>query len=209
MGIRCGSNKEKKSEPVVSDRLFESIFEFKIQAKELNKQSIKSNKEKEILFERVRQAILDNKPDLAKVYAEDAIRKRNESIKYQTLSFKLEAVHSKLKAAYQTSKLNENIGKMVNKMSTAVNAMDVVKISETITQFETIFDDLSANSDLMHNALDKVEAGTYQEKDVSNLIMQVAKRNNMELQKDFDDIQRNSDPKIVEKWLEKDKPIMN
>lgn len=202
-----GNKVEKKPEPSPSEKLFETIFEFRMQAKDLAKQARKSEKERDNMYEKVKKAISENKPEAAKLYAQDAIRKRNEAVKYEMLSYKLEAVHSKLKAAYQTSKLNENMNKMVMSMSSAVNAMDLVKISENMTQFEKIFDDLDANAQMMDKAMDNIDAGSYQERDVSTLIMQVAKMNNMELQKDFEEIKANSDPKLVDKWMEKEKPM--
>lgn len=204
-----GNKPEKKPEPSPSEKLFETIFEFRMQAKDLAKQARKSEKERDAMYEKVKKAISENKPEAAKLYAQDAIRKRNEAVKYEMLSYKLEAVHSKLKAAYQTSKLNENMNKMVNSMASAVSAMDLVKISENMTQFEKIFDDLDANAQMMDKAMDNIDAGSYQERDVSTLIMQVAKMNNMELQKDFEEIKANSDPKVVDKWIEKEKAQTN
>jgi len=196
--------KEQKPQKSASDQLFETIFEFKMQAKELAKQSKKSEREKEVMFQKVEKAIAENKPEAAKLYAQDAIRKRNEAVKYEVLSYKIHAVHSKLKSAYQTQKLNENMSKMVTSMSGALNSMDLVKISENMSQFEKIFDDLDANAQLMDKAMDNIDAGSYQDRDVSNLIMQVAKQRNIELQKEFDEIKSNHDPVAVEKAIEKE-----
>lgn len=205
-----GNKQEKKvPEQSASDKLFETIFEFKMQAKELGKQARKSEKEKNQMYEKVKKAIADNKPEAAKLYATDAIRKRNEAVKYELLSFKLEAVHSKLKGAYQTQKLNENMTKMVSSMSSALGSMDLVKINENMSQFEQIFDDLDANSQMMDKAMDNIDAGSYQEKDVSNLIMQVAIQNSMDVNKEFDEIKQNSDPNEVQKWVEKEKTKPN
>jgi len=188
-----------------SDKLFETIFEFKMQARDLEKQSKKSDKEKDKLIGKVKDAIAKNKPEQAKLYAQDAIRKKNEATKYELLSYKLVAVHSKLQSAYQTTKLNENMCKMVNSMSSALGTMDLVKISENMDQFEKMFDNLDANAQLMDHAMDNIDAGSYAERDVSNLIMQVAKVNGMDVQKEFDDIKAQSDPVAVDKEVEKAK----
>lgn len=192
-----------------SEQLFETIFEFKMQAKDLAKQAKKSEREKDAMYEKVKNAIAENKPEKAKLYATDAIRKKNEATKYELLSYKLEAVHSKLKSAYQTQKLNENMSKMVGSMSGALKSMDLIKISENMAQFEKIFDDLDANAQLMDKAMDNIDAGSYQDRDVSNLIMQVAKQNNIEMAKEFDEIKQNHDPKIVDKMIEKEKSVVH
>ena len=200
-------NKQPKKEEKVSDKLFDSIFEFRMQAKELAKQSKKSEKERDMMYAKVKKAIQDNKPEAAKLYAQDAIRKKNEAVKYELLSYKLEAVHTKLKSAYQSSKMNENMTSMVSNMSSALGAMDLVKISDTMSKFETIFDDLDANAQMMDKAMDNIDAGSYADRDVSDLIMQVAKVNQLELQNEFDEIKNTSDPAKVEKMIEKDKSL--
>ena len=203
-----GNEQPKKQPPPQqspSDKLFETIFEFKMQAKELGKQAKKSEKERDVMYEKVKKAISENKPEAAKLYATDAIRKRNEAVKYEMLSYKLEAVHSKLKSAYQTTKLNENMSKIVNSMSNALGTMDLVKISENMGQFEKMFDDLDANAQLMDKAMDNIDAGSYAERDVSNLIMQVAQMNSMQVSNQFDEIVQNSDPKLVNELIQKEK----
>jgi charged multivesicular body protein 1 len=202
-------NKQEPQPPQKSpsDQLFETIFEFKMQAKELSKQSKKLEKERDQMYERVKKAIADNKPEAAKLYATDAIRKRNEAVKYEILSYKLEAVHSKLKSAYQTTKLNENMSKSVISMQNALGTMDLVKISENMNSFEKMFDDLDANAQLMDKAMDNIDAGSYAERDVSNLIMQVAQMNSIQVSKEFDDIVQNSDPKVVNEMISKEKSL--
>lgn len=203
-----GNKETKPKQKSASDQLFETIFEFKMQAKELAKQGKRSEKERDQMYEKVKKAITDNKPEAAKLYAQDAIRKRNEAVKYEILSYKIQAVHSKLKSAYQTQKLNENMSKMVTSMSGALNSMNLEKISENMAQFEQIFDDLDANAQIMDKAMDNIDAGSYQDRDVSNLIMQVAQQNNMDLQKEFEEIKANHDPLVVNQMIEKEKSVM-
>lgn len=185
--------KPKEPEQSTSDKLFETIFEFKMQAKELAKQSKKSEKEKDAMITKVKQAIEQNKPEAAKLFAQDAIRKANEAKKYLALSYKIEAVHSKLKSAYQSQKINESMANMTMKMGDALGAMDLVKVNETMNTFEKMFDNVDVNAQLMDQAMENIDAGTYAEKDVSNLIMQVAKANNMEVENTFAEIKAEAD----------------
>lgn len=198
-----GNKPEKKEEKSTQDVLFETIFEFKMQAKQLAKESKKADREKEVMVEKIKQAFSNNKPEAAKLYAQDAIRKRNEAIKYEQLSLKLEAVHSKLKSAYQAQKLNDNINGMVSQMAGAVKTMDLEKISENMSNFEKIFDDLDANTQLMDKAMENIDAGSYEDQDVNTLIMQVAQANNIELAESFNDIKKNHDPLKVNAMKEK------
>jgi hypothetical protein len=101
--------KNSKPQESASDKMFDMIFEFKMMAKEFEKIARKSQNEENQVKLKVKQAIEKNDMKAAQMYAADAIRKRNESKKYQTLSFKIDAVHSRLKNAYQTQKVIINI----------------------------------------------------------------------------------------------------
>ena len=94
-------------------------------------------------------------------------------------------------------------------MNGALQSMDLVKISENMSQFEKIFDDIDANAQIMDKAMDNIDADAYADKDVNNLIMQVAQTHNCNLEKEFDDIKMNHDPKIVDKNIESEKPMKN
>ena len=51
--------------------------------------------------------------------------------------------------------------------------------------FEKLFDNLDVNAELMDKVMDNVNAGAYNEKDVNNLINQVAHENNLKIEDEF------------------------
>ena len=77
---------------------------------------------------------------------------------------------------------------MTGQLFNALGSMDLVKVNETMTTFEKMFDNLDVNNELMNQVFDNVNAGTYNEKEVSNLIGQVAEEFNMKLEGEFSDI---------------------
>lgn len=197
MGICFGKSPQKEEVKNTQDILFETIFEFKNQANQLSKESKKADKEKELMVEKIKQAFSKNKPDEARLYAENVFKKKNAAIKYELLSLKLLAVHSKLKDAYQAQKLSDNIQSMVTKMSGALNNMNLEKISETMMNFEKIFDNLDVNTKVMEKALDNIDTGSYEDQDVNTLIVQIAQAQNIELSSNFDEIKKNHDPSKI------------
>jgi charged multivesicular body protein 1 len=92
-----------------SDQLFDMIFEFKFISKQMQKESVKAEKEEKKTILKVKEAIEKGLPDSAKIYAADAIRRRNEAKRYQVLSSKLDAIHSRLKTAYQTQTVSRAV----------------------------------------------------------------------------------------------------
>ncbi len=78
---------------------------------------------------------------------------------------------------------------LTEKLVGAGNAMDMVKMMETMQNFEKLFDDLDVNSAMMDQVMDNVNAGTVNDSEVNSLIQQVAQQNGMKLSEDFDQVQ--------------------
>jgi hypothetical protein len=95
-------------------------------------------------------------------------------------------------------------------MSKALGSMDLVQVNETMQNFEKMFDNLDVNAEFMDRVMDNVNAGSYKEKDVDNLIGQVAKEFSLKVHDDFIDIQAgNKVPQQKVKVEEKEEDPLN
>ena len=61
-------------------------------------------------------------------------------------------------------------------------------MTETMSNFEKLFDDLDVNSNMMDQVFDNVNAGTVNENEVNQLIGQIAQQNGMQLSEEFEDV---------------------
>jgi charged multivesicular body protein 1 len=183
-------NDHKKQVPKqsASDQMFDMLFEFKMMAKNLQKQSVKAVQEEKFSVMKVKEAIERNNIETAKIHATDAIRKKNESRRLLILSSKIDAVHSRLQNAYQTSKLTEGMQTLTRQMNSALGSMDLVQVNETMKGFENMFDNLDVNAEFMDRVMDNVNAGTADESGVKDLIGQVATEFNIKLESEFSDV---------------------
>ncbi len=100
-----GQKETKKQQPEQSsaDKMFDMIFEFKMMSKQFQKESLKATTQEKALYLKVKDAIEKGNVEGAKIFASDAIRKKNEAKRMQVLSSKIEAVHTRLQNAYQTN----------------------------------------------------------------------------------------------------------
>ena len=80
----------------MSDALFNKIFEFKTQAKQMEKQAEKSKASQDFYTKKVKEAIQKNDPTLAKQYGEKALRARADATRYRTLASKVSGISSRL-----------------------------------------------------------------------------------------------------------------
>ena len=77
---------------------------------------------------------------------------------------------------------------LTNQLLGAGNAMDIVKMTETMANFEKLFDDLDVSSGVMDQVFDNINAGTVNENEVNQLIGQIAQQNGMKLSDEFADV---------------------
>ena len=172
-----------------SDKIFDTMFEFKMMGKSMAKESKKSEVQSKNLIKKVRDCIAKGDYEQAKVAASDAIRQKNMVKRYRVLASKIDTVAQRLQTAYQNQKLSEQMQSLTQQLLGAGNTMDIVKMTETMANFEKLFDDLDVNSNMVDQVFDNVNAGTVNEGEVNQLIAQVAQQNGMKLSEDFDNIQ--------------------
>ena len=189
-----GQEKAKPKPPEnPSDKMFDTIFEFKMMAKQFSKESKKAETSHKNLLNKVKDLIAKGDYEHAKIAAADAIRKKNEIKRYQVLSSKVDTISQRLQSAYQTQQLTENMKNLTEKMVSAGNVGDMVQINETMANFEKMFDDLDVNSNMMNEVFDNVNVGTTNDQEVNELINQVAEANGMKVMDELD-VQAGANP---------------
>ena len=187
-----GNEQPKRPQPPPqdpSDKIFDTMFEFKMMAKSMSKESANAEKQSKSLVEKVKKCIAKGDYEQAKVAASDAIRQKNMVRRYRVLSSKIDTVAQRLKTAYQNQRLTEQMQNLTQQLLGAGNVMDIVKMTETMSNFEKLFDDLDINSNMMDQVFDNVNAGTVNENEVNQLIGQIAQQNGMKLSDEFDGVQ--------------------
>ena len=156
----------------MSDALFNKVFEFRQMAKQMDRQADKSKNTQDFYTKKVKQAIEQNNPTLAKQYGEQALRARKDVNRYRTLSSKISGISSKLQAAYKNHQLTSQMASMVNQLS-GIN-LNTVGAVETLEKFEKMFDNIDVNTKMMDDVLDNIGVGTVNEQEVNELLAQCA-----------------------------------
>ena len=183
------SKKQQMPPQDPSDKMFDTMFEFKMMAKQMQKESKKSEAQSKALIGKVKKCIEKGDYEQAKLAAADAIRQKNMVRRYRVLSSKVQTVAQRLQTAYQNQKLSEQMQNLTQQLLGAGNMMDIVKMTETMSNFEKLFDNLDINSNMMDQVFDNVNAGTVNENEVNQLIGQIAQQNGMKLSDEFEGVQ--------------------
>jgi charged multivesicular body protein 1 len=131
------------------------------------------------------EAIQQNHSDIAKIYAQNAIRKQNERLNLLRLASRIDAVSSRVQTAVTMRQVTGSMANVVRGMDQAMKAMDLEKISAVMDKFETQFEDLDVATGYYENSTSQATAvGTPQE-DVDRLMNQVADEAGVELQQEM------------------------
>merc|ERR1712012_1351948 len=124
----------------------DTLFQLKFCSKQLARMSKKAEKE-----QKQQEALEKGNPDVARVYAENAIRKKNESLNYLRMSSKVDATASRVQSAVTMKGVAKNMGSVVKSLEKAVNSMELQKISEVMDKFESQFEDLDVRTSVMED----------------------------------------------------------
>merc|ERR1712026_365573 len=164
-----------------SKEMEDTLFQLKFCSKQLARLSKKAEKEQKQQEAQVKKALEKGNPDVARVYAENAIRKKNESLNYLRMSSKVDAVSSRVQTAVTMKGVAKNMGSVVKALDKAINSMELQKISEVMDKFESQFEDLDVRTSVMEDAMGSATTTTTPENQVEALMKQVADENGLEI----------------------------
>ncbi|CAG7820066.1 unnamed protein product [Allacma fusca] len=159
----------------------DSLFQLRFCAKQLEKLSKKAEKDESLQKQKVKKALQQGNIDGARIYAENAIRKKNESLNYLRMSSKVDAVRSKVQSAVTMKGVAQNMGQVVKSLDKAMKSMDLNKISQIMDKFETQFEDLDVRTSVLEDAMGSATTLTTPKDMVDTLIMQIADENGLEV----------------------------
>ncbi|CAD2086283.1 vacuolar protein sorting-associated protein 46, putative [Plasmodium vinckei lentum] len=157
------------------------IFRLKLKTKELEKLSNRSELEEKRFVMDVKKAIQAGKIDMARLYAEKCIRKKNEKINYLNLSNKLDVLVSRLEGAHRSASLVKDVSVMIPLIQQINSETNAVKIGSDVMKLENIFDEISITSDLINDTVQTSSAIVAPTEEVDELISKIADEHALKL----------------------------
>lgn len=149
------------------------------------------------------QALQQGNNDGARIYAANAIRKKNESLNLLRLSSRVDAVASRVETAVTMRQVTGNMTSVVKGMDKAMESMNLERvrprflslnvlsispchqISVVMDKFESQFSDLDVQTSYMEETMSNTTAVSMPQDEVEALMKQTAEEANIELQHDL------------------------
>ncbi|GBF95013.1 hypothetical protein Rsub_07514 [Raphidocelis subcapitata] len=165
----------------MADRIMEQVFNLKFAAKQLQRSSARCEKEEKTERLKVKKAIEKGNMEGAKIYAENAIRKKGEALSYLKLSSRLDAVVARLDTQSKMAGVTRNMAGITARLEKALAANDVERIAETMGSFEKCFEELDLQTQVVDGVMAQSSAQGTPENEVASLMQQVADEHGLEL----------------------------
>lgn len=103
-----------------TEKLLNQIMDLKFTSKSLQRQARKCEKEEKAEKLKVKKAIEKGNMDGARIYAENAIRKRTEQMNYLRLSSRLDAVVARLDTQAKMTTINKSMTNIVKSLESSL-----------------------------------------------------------------------------------------
>src|SRR5690554_1680510 len=114
--------------------------------------------------------MLQGTPDIAKLYAQNAIRKQNERLNLLRLASRIDAVASRVQTAVTMRQVSGSMANVVKGMDGAMKTMNLERISMIMEKFEGQFEDLDVATQYYENATSSATAVATPQEEVDRLM---------------------------------------
>ncbi|BGP53395.1 hypothetical protein JCM8202_000288 [Rhodotorula sphaerocarpa] len=182
----------------MSSGLEKSLFQLKFTTKQLQKQSRKAAKDETAEKTKLKKALQQGNQDGARIYASNAIRKKNESLNLLRLSSRIDAVASRVETAVTMRQVTGSMAAVVKNMDRAMQDMNLERISAVMDKFEGQFEDMDVQTGYLEGTLSNDTAISAPSDQIDLLMNQVADEAGLEVAHDLQGESTDKVPTLVE-----------
>lgn len=161
--------------------MFELSFNLKFQAKQLNKAAAKAEKEHDANKKKVAARIAKGDLETAKIFAADAIRKRNESLGYMRMASRIDAVRNRVEAMKANQQVVKALPGVVKGIEKSMESMNLQQMTAVMDKFSSQFEDLEVQSEYVQSTMSSATTLSTPQDQVDALIEMTAQEHALNL----------------------------
>ena len=143
----------------------------------------------------------------ARIYAQDAIRHKNEANSMLRMQSRMDAVASRIESSIMMSKVTPQMAKITRRMKGVLRVMQPEKVGKTMDQFEQICEDLDVRVAGMDASISQTTASATPESEVDSLMEQTAAEIGTKIDAELmnaGDMSALKDPKVKQREQERE-----
>jgi len=161
------------------------LFNLKFASKDLERNAKRSEKSEREEKGKLKKAIQKGNLEGAKIHAENAIRQKNQALNYRRMSARIDAVAARVQTALTTKQVTSSMAGVVKSMESAMKSMNLEKVSQLMDRFETQFENLDVQSQVMESTMCNSSTLTTPQGQVDSLMQEGADEAGLELNLDL------------------------
>ncbi|CAH1780330.1 unnamed protein product [Owenia fusiformis] len=169
-------------------KMDDTLFQLKFTGKQLERLAKRAEKDQKKEQAKVKKAIASKNIETARIYAENAIRKKNEGLNYLRMAGRVDAVASRVQTAVTMKQVTKDISSVSKALDKAMSSMDLEKVSKVMEKFETQFEDLDVRTSVLEDAMGTATTLSTPQDQVESLIKEVAAENDLDISDQLADL---------------------
>ncbi|CAC5400260.1 CHMP1 [Mytilus coruscus] len=159
----------------------DTLFQLRFTTKQLGRLATKAEKEQKKEQAKVKKAIAQKNIEGARIYAENAIRKKNESLNYLRMAARVDGVSARVQTALTMKGIMKNMEGVTKALDKAMSSMDLEKVEQVMQKFEKQFEDIDVRTSTLENSMGAAMTMSTPQDQVDQLIQQVAEEEGLEM----------------------------
>jgi len=159
----------------------DNYLKLRLTSKQLASQSKKCEKQAKKERVKLKKAIEQGNTEGARIYAQNAIRQKNQAVNYLRLSSRVDAVASRVETAYKIKNVTGAMANITKAMERSMQEMNLEKITQIMDEFERQIEDMDVQSEYVETTMNTTTTLTTPQSQVEELIQEVATENRLQL----------------------------
>uniref|UniRef100_A0A6U5G2I4 Chromatin-modifying protein 1a n=1 Tax=Grammatophora oceanica TaxID=210454 RepID=A0A6U5G2I4_9STRA len=165
--------------------LEEELINLRIVSKQMQRSSKKCEKNEKAATQKLKKAIQQGNSEGARIYAQDAIREKNQALSHLKMASRIDACANRVETAVRMDTVTKGMMGVTKGLDKSLASMDIEKISALMDKFEQQFEDLDVKTQYMEGSMNATTATSTPAGQVDDLVRMVADQNNLELGEAF------------------------
>ena len=117
----------------------------------------------------------------ARIYAQNAIREKNQALNCLRLSSRIDAVANRVQTAIQMKQITKSMAGITKQLDKAMASMNLEQITAVMDKFEKQFEDLDVQQSYVENTMNQTTTLSTPQDQVDALIAAVADEHNLDV----------------------------
>ena len=159
----------------------DTLFQLRFTTKQLERLASKAEKDQKKEQNKVKKAIGQKNIEGARIYAENAIRKKNESLNYLRMAARIDGVQAKVQTALTMKGITKNMEGVTKALDKAMASMDLEKVEQVMQKFEKQFEDIDVRTSTLENSMGAAMTLSTPQDQVDQLIQEVADESGLDV----------------------------